>query len=135
VDNQQEILDPAGVQQKFGVPPERVIDVLALMGDSSDNIPGIRGIGEKTAAALVRALGPVEEILAHLDAVERTPDSLLPLYWLGRMASSWWSTLPEPTRAAGPVGSDRVDRGHSAARRSDADSAGTRSPACHRASR
>jgi len=40
VDNQQEILDPVGVQQKFGVPPERVIDVLALMGDSSDNNPG-----------------------------------------------------------------------------------------------
>jgi len=54
VSNQQEILDAAGVQQKFGVPPEHVIDVLALMGDSSDNVPGIPGIGEKTAGKLIQ---------------------------------------------------------------------------------
>ncbi len=64
VDNQQEILDPAGVQQKFGVPPQRVIDVLALMGDSSDNIPGIRGIGEKTAVKLIQEYGDLETVLA-----------------------------------------------------------------------
>ncbi|MGH8071428.1 MAG: DNA polymerase I [Candidatus Entotheonellia bacterium] len=64
VDNQQEILDRAGVQQKFGVPPERVIDVLALMGDSSDNIPGIRGIGEKTAVKLIQEYGDLETVLA-----------------------------------------------------------------------
>jgi DNA polymerase-1 len=71
VDNQQEILDPAGVQQKFGVPPERVIDVLALMGDSSDNIPGIRGIGEKTAVKLIQDYGDLDTILAK--AAEITP--------------------------------------------------------------
>src|SRR2546426_10361088 len=49
-----------------------ISDVLGLMGDAIDNIPGVAGIGEKTAATLVRELGPVEEILAHLDAVERT---------------------------------------------------------------
>ena len=65
VDNQQEILDPAGVQQKFGVPPERVIDVLALMGDSSDNIPGVRGIGEKTAVKLIQDYGDLETILTR----------------------------------------------------------------------
>src|SRR3989454_67594 len=48
-----------------------ISDVLGLMGDAIDNIPGVAGIGEKTAATLVRELGPVEEILAHLDAVER----------------------------------------------------------------
>jgi DNA polymerase I len=64
VDNQQEILDRAGVQLKFGVPPERVIDVLALMGDSSDNIPGIRGIGEKTAVKLIQEYGDLEAVLA-----------------------------------------------------------------------
>jgi DNA polymerase-1 len=64
VDNQQEILDAAGVQQKFGVPPERVIDMLALMGDSSDNIPGIRGIGEKTAVKLIQDYGDLDTILA-----------------------------------------------------------------------
>jgi len=64
VDNQQEILDAEGVRQKFGVPPERVIDVLALMGDSSDNIPGVRGIGEKTAVKLIQDYGDLETVLA-----------------------------------------------------------------------
>src|SRR5438046_568155 len=63
---------PAEVRERFGVEPARVPDVLGLMGDPIDNIPGVSGIGEKTAAALVRELGPVEEILAHLDAVERS---------------------------------------------------------------
>ncbi len=49
---------------KFGVMPDRVVDVLALMGDSSDNVPGVKGIGEKTAAELVQAHGDVEAILA-----------------------------------------------------------------------
>ena len=62
--------DEAGVQERFGVPPARVPDVLGLMGDAIDNIPGVTGVGEKTAIALVRQLGPVDEILAHLDAVE-----------------------------------------------------------------
>ncbi|RPJ18922.1 MAG: DNA polymerase I, partial [Planctomycetaceae bacterium] len=70
VGNQQEILDPAGVQQKFGVPPERVIDVLALMGDSSDNIPGVRGIGEKTAVKLIQDYGDLETILAKVAEVK-----------------------------------------------------------------
>jgi DNA polymerase I len=66
VDNRQEILDPIGVQQKLGVPPERVIDVLALMGDSSDNIPGVRGIGEKTAVKLIQDYGDLETVLAKV---------------------------------------------------------------------
>jgi DNA polymerase-1 len=70
VDNQQEILDAAGVQQKFGVPPERVIDMLALMGDSSDNIPGIRGIGEKTAVKLIQDYGDLETVLARAAEVK-----------------------------------------------------------------
>jgi DNA polymerase I len=70
VDNQQEILDAAGVQQKFGVPPERVIDVLALMGDSSDNIPGVRGIGEKTAVKLIQDYGDLETILAKVAEIK-----------------------------------------------------------------
>ena len=63
---------PAEVRERFGVEPALVPDVLGLMGDPIDDIPGVRGIGEKTAATLVREVGPVEEILAHLDAVERT---------------------------------------------------------------
>jgi DNA polymerase-1 len=70
VGNQQEVLDPAGVQEKFGVPPERVIDVLALMGDSSDNIPGVRGIGEKTAVKLIQDYGSLETVLAQVAEIK-----------------------------------------------------------------
>ncbi len=70
VDNQQEILDRAGVQRKFGVPPERVIDVLALMGDTSDNVPGIPGIGEKTALKLIQDYGDLETVLAKAAEVK-----------------------------------------------------------------
>ncbi|HKS15686.1 MAG TPA: DNA polymerase I, partial [Planctomycetota bacterium] len=59
------------VVEKFGVPPERVIDVQGLMGDSTDNIPGVHGIGEKTAAKLVQAHGSIDEIYKHLDKVEK----------------------------------------------------------------
>src|SRR5262245_42570557 len=58
------VIDRAGVIDKFGVPPERVIDVLALMGDSVDNIPGVRGIGEKTAVKLIQDYGDLETVLA-----------------------------------------------------------------------
>jgi DNA polymerase-1 len=55
---------------RLGVPPNRVIDYLALLGDSSDNVPGVKGIGDKTALALIQKWGPLEEILAHLPEVE-----------------------------------------------------------------
>ena len=61
---------PAEVRARFGVDPALVPDVMGLMGDPIDNIPGIEGIGEKTASALVARLGPVERILEHLDDVE-----------------------------------------------------------------
>lgn len=62
-------LDSEGVLEKFGVPPKHIIDLLALMGDTSDNIPGVPGVGEKTATALVAGLGSVEDIYANLDKV------------------------------------------------------------------
>jgi DNA polymerase-1 len=62
-------IDAAAVEAKFGVPPDRVVDVMALMGDSIDNIPGVKGIGEKTAVALIRAFGDLEGVLGSLDAV------------------------------------------------------------------
>ncbi len=63
------VLDPDGVRDKFGVGPELIIDLLALMGDKVDNIPGVPGVGEKTALGLLQGLGGLEEIYAHLDEV------------------------------------------------------------------
>ena len=66
-------IDTAAVEARYGVPPPQLGDVLALMGDAIDNIPGVRGIGEKTAVALVRAFGSVEGVLDHLDEVAALP--------------------------------------------------------------
>ena len=66
-----EILDAKGVEGKFGVPPDRVADVLALMGDSSDNVPGVAGVGPKTAIELVRRFGGLEQVLARAGEVEK----------------------------------------------------------------
>ncbi|MBM4371148.1 MAG: DNA polymerase I [Deltaproteobacteria bacterium] len=63
--------DPAAVEEKFGVLPGALGEVLAIMGDSSDNIPGVRGIGPKGAAELVRSFGTLEEIYRHLERVEK----------------------------------------------------------------
>ncbi|MDW8847826.1 DNA polymerase I [Erwinia sp. MMLR14_017] len=63
------ILGPDEVVEKFGVPPNLIIDFLALMGDSSDNIPGVPGVGEKTAQALLQGLGGIKEIYEDLDKV------------------------------------------------------------------
>ncbi|MEP5765488.1 MAG: DNA polymerase I [Halieaceae bacterium] len=63
------VMDPQGVQDRFGIPPELIIDFLALMGDKVDNIPGVPGVGEKTALALLQGLGSLEQIYAQLDKV------------------------------------------------------------------
>ncbi|MCB5226459.1 DNA polymerase I [Alishewanella sp. 16-MA] len=63
------LLDPISVKEKFGVGPELIIDYLALMGDKVDNIPGLPGVGEKTAAALLQGLGSIEHIYQQLDQV------------------------------------------------------------------
>ncbi|MNM67296.1 DNA polymerase I [compost metagenome] len=61
--------DREGVIEKFGVPPELIIDYLALMGDKVDNIPGMAGVGEKTAQALLQGIGSIDQIAANLDKV------------------------------------------------------------------
>lgn len=66
-----EILDVAGVKEKIGLPPNRVIDYLALMGDASDNVPGVPKIGEKTALELLLQYDSVENLLAQADSVKR----------------------------------------------------------------
>jgi DNA polymerase-1 len=65
----ERLLDEAGVAEVFGVPPAQVTEVLSLMGDSSDNIPGCPGIGEKTAKELVGRWGTVDAIYEHLTEV------------------------------------------------------------------
>ena len=62
-------LDIAGVKEKFGIPPELIIDFLALMGDKVDNIPGVPGVGEKSALALLQNLGGINAIYEDLEAV------------------------------------------------------------------
>ncbi len=66
-------MDHDGVVSKFGVPPNLIIDLLALMGDKVDNIPGVAGVGEKTATALLQNLGGIEDIFAQLEAVPDLP--------------------------------------------------------------
>lgn len=63
-------LDREGVINKFGIPPELIIDFLALLGDKSDNIPGVPGVGEKTALGLLQGLGSIDSIYQRLDEVE-----------------------------------------------------------------
>ena len=67
------LLDPDGVRERFGVPPHRYVDLAVLRGDPSDGLPGVRGIGAKTAVSLVAAFGPLSAVLdaARLAPAER----------------------------------------------------------------
>ena len=67
------LLDCEAVIEKYGIPPELIIDYLALMGDSADNIPGVAGVGEKTALGLLQGIGSMAEIYANLDKVAELP--------------------------------------------------------------
>ena len=62
--------DLEGVKQRYGLPPSRLVDLKAIMGDKSDNIPGVRGVGEKTGVKLLQQYGSLEDIYAHLDEVQ-----------------------------------------------------------------
>lgn len=64
------LLDAAGVEEKWGVPPEKIGEILTLTGDSVDNIPGVPGIGPKTAAQLVRQFGTVEAMLERMAEIK-----------------------------------------------------------------
>lgn len=69
--SQVEIYDPQAIRERYGLDPLQLIDVKALMGDASDNIPGIPGIGEKTALQLVREFGDLEAVLANAGKIKR----------------------------------------------------------------
>jgi DNA polymerase-1 len=65
-----EKLDPAGVKAKFGVPPEKIVDYLALIGDAVDNVPGVDKVGPKTACKLIEQYGSLEGVIAHAGEVK-----------------------------------------------------------------
>lgn len=66
-----EIVDIEGVIKKFGVTPDKVVEVLGLMGDTSDNIPGVKGVGEKTAALLIQEFGSIKNLYDNIDKVTK----------------------------------------------------------------
>ncbi|NLW91723.1 MAG: DNA polymerase I [Syntrophomonadaceae bacterium] len=66
---QLELYDPVGVKQKWEVEPDKMIEIKALMGDASDNIPGVPGIGAKTAVKLIKEYGILENLYEHLDEI------------------------------------------------------------------
>jgi DNA polymerase-1 len=65
----EETLDPAGVAAKFGVPPERIVDYLTLIGDAVDNVPGVAKVGPKTAVRWLQQYGSLDAIVAHADEI------------------------------------------------------------------
>ena len=67
--NDDEIIDIEGVVEKFGVGPDQVIEILGLTGDQSDNVPGVAGVGPKTAEPLIKKYGTIENLLSHLDDI------------------------------------------------------------------
>lgn len=66
-----EIIDKNGVMKKFGVPPEKVVEVLGLMGDKTDNIPGVPGIGEVTAIQLIKEFGSIDNIYKNIERIDK----------------------------------------------------------------
>ncbi|MFZ9888348.1 MAG: 5'-3' exonuclease H3TH domain-containing protein, partial [Myxococcota bacterium] len=100
------------VRAKFGVAPERVIDVLALAGDASDNIPGVKGIGEKTASQLVEEFGDLEAVLSAASSMkqQKRRENLLDGAEAARLAKQLvtidthadFSVLPDSLRYEGP---------------------------------
>ncbi len=67
--NEDEIVGEEGVKQKFGVGPDQVIEMLGLIGDTSDNVPGVKGVGEKTALPLIQKYKTIENVLAHISDI------------------------------------------------------------------
>src|SRR5579883_674583 len=66
-----EIFDTEAVKNKYGLSPKQIIDYLALVGDTSDNIPGVRGIGEKTATPLIQKYGSLAELYKNIDQIDK----------------------------------------------------------------
>jgi len=67
----EKVYEPKDVEEKFGVPPEKVVEIMGLMGDASDNIPGVPGIGEKTAQVLIKEYGTIEQLLGRTEEIKK----------------------------------------------------------------
>jgi DNA polymerase-1 len=67
----EKVYEPKDVEERFGVQPDKMIEIMGLMGDASDNIPGVPGIGEKTAQALIKQYGTIENLLAHVNEITK----------------------------------------------------------------
>jgi DNA polymerase I len=92
--NEIEILGPREVCERWGIErPEQVIDLLALMGDSVDNIPGLPGIGEKTAAKLIAEFGSVENLLANADQLKGKQQEIVKNHHEKATLSKWLATI------------------------------------------
>ena len=108
------LIDAAGVQAKLGVTPAEVVDLKALTGDSSDNIPGVKGVGPKTAIGLLKQHGTLDGIYAALDQqkgalrsrLEEGRDSA----YRSRHLAEILVTVPLPTEPRLPLGQVRTDR-------------------------
>src|SRR5437867_2699114 len=81
-------VDLTNASERLGVPPERVVDYLALVGDSSDNVPGVKGVGEKTALELLKTFGDLDAILANADRIpgKRAREAVLQYADLARLS-------------------------------------------------
>ena len=103
---------PEDVKEKFGVYPDKVVDVQALSGDSIDNVPGVPGIGPKTAAQLVEQYGSVEGILAHAHEIKQEKrrqaiiDNAENIVFLGGAGMSTESGIPDFRSSGGLYNSD-----------------------------
>jgi DNA polymerase-1 len=109
----QRLVDPAAVEEKFGVRPELLGDLLALTGDSSDNIPGVPGIGPKTAAGLLHEFGSLAGVLANAASIkqEKRRESLIAHADAARLSRALVEldtavTLPLPLAELGDQGAD-----------------------------
>ncbi len=92
-------MDEQAVRDKYGVAPRQLIDVKSLMGDSSDNIPGVAGIGEKTALSLIQTFGSLSDVYAHIDDA-RIKKSVREKLLRGKDQAEMSRTLGEIVRSA-----------------------------------
>ena len=117
------LFDAEKVRERYGVAPERIPDVFALMGDASDNVPGVSGIGEKTAIKLIQEYGDLESLLAAAPAIKGKVGTLLQTHAdsarqsLGLVALTRevpldvdWEGLPASAARSGPVLSPFLQR-------------------------